>query len=224
MPTSNLAYQTIVAEPPDAALIEQIRLGDGGGFARLMQRHNQRMFRVARAIVRDDSEAEDVLQQAYIAAYGHLHQFAGTAAFATWLTRIVINHALQRYRKSRRQPAVDGDALAPDWRSGTSTLPSPEEHVSRVELARMLERAIDGLPEIYRPIVVLREIEELSMREIADCLAISEEAVRVRLHRARLLLREELWRCAGPSLQDVFSIGGARCAGIVARVYAALGL
>src|SRR5262245_18621247 len=108
MATSNLAYRDVATELPDAELIEQIRLGDDDGFARLMQRHNQRMFRVARAIVRDDAEAEDVLQQAYVAAYGHLHQFVGTAAFATWLTRIVINHALQRYRKFKRQPGEGG--------------------------------------------------------------------------------------------------------------------
>lgn len=224
MATSELAPEGAAPEPSDAALVDRIRRGDADAFVLLMQRYNQRLYRIARAIVRDEGEAEDVLQHAYLAAYTHLHQFAGMAAFSTWLTRIVINRAALRQREQVRSLRMAGETLEPDWRSGTTGLPNPEEQLSRRELALLLEQAIDALPETYRTIVVLREIDGLSIQEAAECLAISEQAARVRLHRARSLLREALWQRAGMLRADVFAIGGERCAGIVARVLRALGL
>jgi RNA polymerase sigma-70 factor (ECF subfamily) len=209
-------------EPADTALVERVRRGDAPSFALLMRRYNQRLYRVARAIMRDDCEAEDVLQHAYLVAYAHLHQFEGRAAFSTWVTRIVINHALLRQRQRRRARDLRADPQQPDWRSGTSGLHSPEDQLSRVELARLLESAIEALPELYRAIVVLREIDGLSLQDAAACLSISEPAARVRLHRARSLLREDLWQRAGEALPEVFAIGGARCAGIIASVGLAL--
>jgi RNA polymerase sigma-70 factor (ECF subfamily) len=214
------ASQDPPAQASDETLIERIRRGERDCFAPLMRRYNQRLFRVARAIVRDDDEAEDVVQHAYVAAFTHLHQYSGIAAFSTWLTRIVINQALTRHRDFRRLQRLPVDEDAPDWRSGTSGLRDPEEHVGRGELARLIEQAIDALPEIYRAIVVLRELEGLNTQEAAQCLSISEEAARVRLHRARSLLREELWQRVGAAQSEVFSFGGERCARITARVLA----
>lgn len=198
--------------------VEHLQLGDPDRFAQLMRRYNQRLFRVARAITRDDAEAEDVVQQSYLAAFTHRDQFAGTAAFSTWLTRIVINQALARQREQRRMRSVSLEATAPDWRSGTPEQPTPEDHVGRKELGALLETAIDALPDAYRAIIVLRELEGLSTREAADCLSISEEAARVRLHRARSLLRAELWQHLNSVPCEVFSFGGERCVRIVARV------
>jgi RNA polymerase sigma-70 factor, ECF subfamily len=222
MPTPDLTQDSAASEPSDAALIDRVRRGDPSGFVPLMQRYNQRLFRVARAIVRDDVEAEDILQHAYLSAFTHLHQFAGMAAFSTWLTRIVVNHALLRQRQQQRLRGMAEESGTPDWRSGTSGLLNPEDHASRNELARALEAAIDALPETYRAIVVLREIDGMSVQEAAECLAISEEAARVRLHRARTMLRVELGQRAGAAVTDVFAIGGERCAAIVTRVQSAL--
>ena len=145
MATTDLTRTSAASEPSDAALIDRVRRGDADGFIPLMRRYNQRLFRVARAIIRDDVEAEDILQHAYLSAFTHLHQFAGMAAFSTWLTRIVVNHALMRQRQQVRQRGMAEEASAPDWRSGTSGLPCPEDHASRRELARLLESAVDWI-------------------------------------------------------------------------------
>jgi RNA polymerase sigma-70 factor (ECF subfamily) len=215
-PTVQVPVQAVPSS--EEVRVEQNQLGDPDGFAQLMRRYNQRLFRVARAITRDDVEAEDVVQQSYLAAFAHRDQFSGTAAFSTWLTRIVINEALARHREQRRMRYVAVEATAPDWRSGTREQPTPEDHVGRKELAALLETAIDALPDDYRAIVVLRELEGLSTREAADCLSITEEAARVRLHRARSLLRAELWQHMTSAPCEVFSFGGERCGRIVARV------
>ncbi|HMI90493.1 MAG TPA: RNA polymerase sigma factor [Polyangiales bacterium] len=205
----------------DEALIERIRLGDGDCFALLMQRYNQRLYRVARAITRHDADAEDAVQHAYLSAFTHLYQFAGLASFSTWLTRIVINQALSRQREQRRLQRMSAELTAPDWRSGAGEQRSPEDQVGCGELRGLLEAAIDALPEDYRAIVVLREVEGLSTQEAAACLSISEETARVRLHRARGLLRTELGQRAGAGV-EVFRFGGERCARMTARVLAAL--
>jgi RNA polymerase sigma-70 factor (ECF subfamily) len=207
----------------DEFLIQCIRHGDRDCFAPLMRRYNQRLFRVARAIVRNDEDAEDVVQQAYVAAFTHIHQYSGAAAFATWLTRIAINQALARLRDRARMRQLRASDSAQDWHSGTSSVGDPEEHAGRSELARMLEAAIEGLPASYRAIVVLRELEGLSTQEAAACLAITDDAARVRLHRARHLLRQELRHQLGALPAEVFPFGGQRCAGLIGRVLAALG-
>jgi RNA polymerase sigma-70 factor, ECF subfamily len=194
---TNLSHEDAEPDLPDPVVVERIRGGDSHGFERVMRRHNQRLYRVARAIVRDDCEAEDVLQHAYLIAYANLKQFAGRAALSTWLTRIVINQALQRHRTRRRGAQLHAYPPPSDWRAGSSGVQSPEEQLSRVELARLLDSAIHALPEIYRVIVVLRAVEGLSLQQAAACLSITEQAARVRLHRARTLLREDLWQRAG---------------------------
>ncbi len=218
----NAAGQSAGAAAADQLLIAQVLAGELHAFEPIMRRYNQRLYRAARAILRDASEAEDVVQHAYVAAFAHLHQFAGEAAFSTWLTRIVVNEALARLRTVRRVRDLSDGKAAPDWCVGARAQRDPEEDVSHSELVRLLEDAIDGLPEDYRAILMLRDIEDLSTHETAACLSISEEAARVRLHRARTLLREALRRRVGTAARDVFSIGGERCNAIVARALAAL--
>jgi RNA polymerase sigma-70 factor (ECF subfamily) len=208
--------------PSDAYLIERVHGGDTNGFVELMRRYNQRLFRVARAIVRNDADAEDVVQHAYVAAFSHLQQFSGLSAFSTWLTRIAINQSIARLRDRTRLRSLAGDGAPADWRFGTHAQGDPEDHVGRSELARLLEDAIEALPTKYRAIVVLRELEGLSTQEAAACLSISDEAARVRLHRARQLLREQLWPQLQAAPSELFSFGGQRCARMVSRVLAAL--
>jgi RNA polymerase sigma-70 factor (ECF subfamily) len=201
----------------DEVVLARVRGGQTEEFALIMRRYNQRLFRVARAIIRDSDEAEDVVQHAYLSAYAHLHQFVGGSAFSTWLTRIVINEALGRTRAQRRSRKLESGEATPDWCAGAS-VPSPEDSASGAELGHLLEAAIDSLPETYRAIVVLRELEGLSTQQAAECLSISEEAVRVRLHRARTLLRASLAQRLGSAASEVFSFGGERCDRIVQRV------
>jgi RNA polymerase sigma-70 factor, ECF subfamily len=202
----------------DSALLERLRRGEADCFSELMHRYNRRLFRVARSIVGNDNDAQDVVQHAYVCAYAHLDQFAGASAFSTWLTRIVINEALARRKSADRARALDASVSAPDWRSGTAAIGNPEDDAARRELAGLLEAAIDELPERYRVALVLREIEGLSTAETAACLSISEEAVRVRLHRARALLRADLRGRVGSSAPDVWGFGGERCRHLVTRV------
>lgn len=216
----------VMLRGPDAALdpasdevvVDEIRAGDASRFEILMRRHNQRLFRTARAILRDDAEAEDAVQQAYLAAYDRLHQFRGDARFSTWLTRIAVHEALRRARKQGR--LADLDVLEGGARDDTLLPPvrSPEDAAADGELRAVLEEAIDALPESYRVIFVLREVEELSTRETADCLQMTEEAVRVRLHRARKALREWLYERADRLAGEAFHFAGERCDRIVQHV------
>lgn len=207
----------------DERVIEEVLDGQAGRFEVLMRRYNQRLFRAARAILRDDAEAEDAVQQAYLSAYSKLDQFAGRARFSTWLTRIAVHEALRRRRKQGRladleavpEPAA-GEGMAPAHRT-------PEQQASDGELRLLLEEAIDGLPESYRVVFVMRDVQEMSTRETADCLGLSEEAVRVRLHRARKALREWLYERADTASADAFSFAGERCHRIVAYVLARIG-
>jgi RNA polymerase sigma-70 factor, ECF subfamily len=202
----------------DSALLDRARGGEADGFSALMRRYNRRMYRIARSIVGNDNDAQDVVQHAYVCAYARLDQFAGASAFSTWLTRIVINEGLARRKSAERARRIDVRPSAPDWRSGTTAIANPEDDASRRELASLLEAAIDELPESYRVTLVLREIEGLSTAEAAACLAISEEAVRVRLHRARALLRADLRGRVGASAPEVWGFGGDRCRLLAQRV------
>lgn len=211
------------ATPPgDDALVEGVRRGDHECFALIMRRYNQRLFRVARSIVGNDSEAEDVVQHAYVCAYTNLQQFAGAAAFSTWLTRIVINEALARIKSHVRVQRLVSDEQTPAFCSGTAVFATPEDDLSRRELATLLEAAIDDLPEICRAALILREVEGLSTAETAACLSISEEAVRARLYRARALLRNDLAQRVGAAAPDVWSFAGERCLRISAKVMTAI--
>ncbi len=196
--------------------------GDRQAFEALMRRHNQRLFRVARAITGDSSEAEDAVQSAYLSAYLHLASFAGRSSVATWLTRIAINEALARRRARRareRLDSIDWVEEEPCDRGAT-----PEEAAALKQQAQLVERAIDGLPATYRLVLMLRQVQGLSSGEVAASLAVSEEVVRVRLHRARAMLRERLgehW--AELSHVGVFEFAGERCNRIVAGVLVQVG-
>lgn len=218
--------------PPVAAeadLAERIARGDHAAFEALMRRHNAMLFRVARSIVRDDGEAEDALQDAYLEAYRHIADFRGTARLSTWLTRIVVNAALMRLRAQRRHRVVvpiDGDraddAEAPPRELADERVEPPSSAALRAEIRRALERRIDELPVAYRTVFVLREVQDLSVEETAEALAIPPATVRSRLFRARALLREALARDIDTATGDVFAFAGARCDRIVAGVLAAV--
>src|SRR5215472_1529153 len=170
----------------DDDVVSHIRAGETGLYEMLMRRYNQRLFRVIRSVVMNDDEAEDVLQEAWVRAYEHLDQFAGRASFSRWVTRIAFHEALARTRKNRRWTPLEnpeGEIMAEAERRQT-TAETPEMQAERSQLGRMLQAAVDALPETYRSVFVLREVEQLSTTETAECLELSEEAVKTRLHRS----------------------------------------
>lgn len=199
----------------DEDVIARVLAGDTGHFELLMRRYNQRLYRTARAITRDDSEAQDVVQEGYVRAYTNLAQFAGRASFGTWLTRIVVHEALGRLRQPGR--FVDAEETMPLLPSNT---PGPEEQASTRELARALENAIDALPSAFRAVFMLRDVEGLSTAEAAECLELNEQTTKTRLHRARMLLRDHLASRTQAALPRAFEFAGARCDALVANVLA----
>ena len=209
----------------DDDVVSRVRAGETGLNEMLMRRYNQRLFRVIRSVVMNDDEAEDVLQEAWVRAYEHLDQFAGRASFSTWVTRIAFHEALARTRKSRRWTPLEnpeGEIMAEAERRQT-TAETPEMQAERSQLGRMLQAAVDALPETYRSVFVLREVEQLSTTETAECLELSEEAVKTRLHRSRALLRRDLESRLGPAISEAYAFLGARCDRIVMRVLERIG-
>jgi RNA polymerase sigma-70 factor, ECF subfamily len=198
-----------------------VRAGDTAFYEVLMRRYNQRLFRIARAILRANDEAEDVVQDTYVRAYASLHQFAGKAKFSTWLAKIAMHEALARSRKRKR--IEDSPAGADQESRGMETMkssdPDPEQQTLRQEVLSLLEQAVDRLPGTYRSVFVLREIENMSTAETASCLDLTEEAVKVRLLRARQTLRQELYALAGATSSQAFQFLGWRCDRVVRRVF-----
>lgn len=203
-------------------LVALARAGDARAVRFIIQIHNRRLYRVARAVLHDDAEAEDVVQETYVRAFSALAKFRGDSGLATWLTRIALNEALGR---RRRQPTKVALELidAPQERDRMHVIPfphmktesDPEQTVARSEVRRMLERAIDDLAEPFRLVFVLREIEELTVEQTAKHLGLRPETVRTRLHRARAQLREALDSQLASALTDTFPFGGVRCARVV---------
>jgi RNA polymerase sigma-70 factor (ECF subfamily) len=211
------------SERTDNEIVERVKAGDTALYEIIMRRYNQRLYRVARAILRDDAESEDVMQDAYVRAYEHLDQFAGRAQFSTWLTRIAVHEALARLRLRTRNPQLDDiDDDGEPSMNLAATSPGPEENVSRAETRHLLEEAVLGLPEQYRIVVTLRDIEELSTTETAAALDLTEENVKVRLHRGRALARNLLLSRVGAGAKHAFPFMGARCDRVVAAVFARL--
>jgi RNA polymerase sigma-70 factor (ECF subfamily) len=202
---------------PDDELVRRVRSGETALFEVLMRRYNPRLFRVARAILRDDHEAEDVMQQAYVNAFVHLEQFAGRASFATWLTRIAAHEAIARARQRDRIAVLDASESGEETRG---TGPDPEHQAYAAELRRLLESAVDGLPESHRLVFMLREVEGLNTAETAECLEISEETVKTRLHRSRAMLRHDLLERTGAVTPGAFQFHLSRCDRVVAGVMA----
>ena len=183
-----------------------------------MRRHNERVYRTARAILKDDSEAEDVMQQTYVNAYAHLRQFSGRAQFSTWLTRIAVNEALARVRRRRNYPSVDGNAADTESFMKEPETSDPERQAAARELRAVLESAIDRLAAGPREVFVLREVEGMSTVEVARALDVSEDVVKTRLSRARAAIRRDLMARTGASAPDVFRFYKPRCERVVARV------
>lgn len=200
----------------DEEVVRRVVEGDAALFEILMRRHNQRIYRAVRAILRDDDEVEDVMQQAYLNAFQHLHQFAGDAQFATWLTRIAVNEALARRRKRARFVGEGEDDVTISLVE--STVPDPERQAAGSQVRDLMEREIAALPDSFRAVVMMREVEEMSTTETAACLGISEDLVKTRLHRGRTMLRDNLYRHAGVTLDSIFTFGNARCDRVVAGV------
>ncbi|MHB2206343.1 RNA polymerase sigma factor [Methylobacterium sp. CM6257] len=222
--------ERIHQQPPadEAELLEQARRQDPAAVRQMLQQHNRRLYRIARSIVRDESEAEDVLQEAYVRAFTHLNTFRGEARFSTWLTRIVINEALGRLRRQR--PALDpsvgrapniGAQIIPFPHASASL--DPEALMAQHEVRTLLEQAIDRLPDAFRTVLVARLVEDLSTEETAALLGLRPETVKTRLHRARRLLRRDLEERIGPVLADVFPFAGLRCKRLTDAVLERLG-
>ena len=197
----------------DQEVVGQVLAGNTALFELLMRRHNARIYRAARAIVRDEAEAEDVMQQAYLNAYKHLAQFTGAAQFSTWLTRIAVHEALARVKRQGRYEIVDVETALPGAES-VSDRPEaldPERLASAGELRQLLETVIDLLPAGMREVFMLREVEGLSTAETAECLEVSDDVVKTRLSRARATLRHAILERTGATLPEVFQFYRPRC-------------
>jgi len=205
----------------DEEVVQRVRAGETGLFEVVMRRYNQRLYRVARAILRNDAEVEDVIQQAYVNAYVHLEQFENRATFSTWLTKIAVYDALARARRRGRFDETDtidqGDDETMDALKSQELDPERQAFVG--ELRTLLESAIEALPGHYRAVFVMREVEGMSTAETAECLAITEDTAKTRLHRARMLLREDLYQRAGVVSGATFPFGDPRCSRVVAAVF-----
>lgn len=209
----------------DADLAQRVAAGDHSAFELLMRRYNRPLYRTARSILKDDAEAEDVLQDAYLLAYKGIDKYRGESSLATWLTRIVVNESIARSRKTSRRAEIirlDGESDYSNHVAETtmseSTSEQPERSAMRAETRRLLEKKIDALPDAFRTVFVLRALEEMTVEETAACLNIPEATVRTRFFRARSLLREALSREIDFAFEEAFSFDGARCDRIVAGV------
>lgn len=200
----------------DEEVVRRVLKGETALFEVIMRRYNERLYRAARAITRDDGLAEEIMQSAYVRAYEHLDQFAGRAPFGAWLTRIAVNEALARVRDSNRFSETEGEGDPMDRFASPSR--DPEQTAANTELSRLLERLIEALPDAMRSVFVLREVEGMNTTETAEALDISEESVRVRLHRARAALRDSLAEHAIRDQRHLFAFQAPRCDRVVRNV------
>lgn len=217
-----------VVQLSDAELVRRALGRDAAAFRTIMTRHNQRLYRIARAILRNATDAEDAVQDAYLAAFGHLESYRGDATLATWLSRITINEALGRLRRQRATPVAapleEATAQADiiPFPHGAQSV-DPERTMAQRQLLQLVEQATDQLPKAFRLVFVARVIEGMSVEETAELLGIKPETVKTRLHRARHLIRDQLTRQIGPVLMDAFPFAGRRCERMTASVMRRLG-
>lgn len=225
-PTDTGPSWVIDSDLTDEAIVERVRAGEHELYEILIRRHNQRLYRVARSILRDDAEAEDVMQDAYVRAYSHLHQFEGRASFTTWLTKIAVYEALARARRNGRFLTCDDTSMDERTITGDpAALPrTPEDELSQQELRHLLTEAIDSLPATHRLVFVMRQVEGISTEDVAESLGISPENVKVRLHRAKAALRKDIDRRVGQHATELFAFHLSRCDRIVKNVFALLSL
>ncbi|MER8447515.1 RNA polymerase sigma factor [Mesorhizobium sp. M1066] len=212
------------AVPGEMQLVRRALARDGDAFRTIIKTHNQRLYRIARGVVRNDSEAEDIVQEAYVRAFAHLEAFRGDSSLATWLSRIVINEALGRLRKRRRTVALPENPQAEIIRFPLNPSDDPERTMAQRQILQLVERATDSLPDVYRTVFVARVIEGLSIEETADLLGVRPQTVKTRLHRARALVRKALDDQIGPVLLDAFPFAGRRCERLTGAVMRRLGL
>jgi len=211
----------------DAELVRHALLRDGEAFRIIMQRHNQRLYRIARSVLRNSAEAEDAVQEAYLAAFSHLAGYRGESTLAAWLSRIVMNEALGRLR--RKPAATDFAPLeaVPEAEiiqfPSSTPLDDPERTMAQRQVLQLVESATDALPEVYRMVFVIRVIEGMSVEDTAQLLGVKPETVKTRLHRARQLVRDQLNKQIGPVLMDAFPFAGRRCERLTAGVLKCLG-
>jgi len=226
MESSTSAVARPVTALSDPEVVRRVRAGESALFEILMRRHNQRVYRVVRAVVKEEADIEDVMQQAYINAFTHLHQFEERSQFSTWLIRIALNEAFARRRKlqlSESAARIRSD-IEDDRGAIMETLSSPEADPERQayaqELHRVLEEAVDALPETYRTVFMLRDIEGLSTSETGEGLGIGNEAVKTRLHRARAMIRQAVTVRIGEVANGAFQFHAPRCDRVVWAVLA----
>ena len=224
MPVRAEVKATLSDDLADAELARRVAAGDQLAFEVLMRKHNRMLYRVARAVLRDDAEAEDALQLAYLHVYQAIGSYRGESRLSTWLTRIVVNESLMRVRKRRRESrvipleSVSGESDMVMIENVESPAELPDAAAMRGETRLLIERRIDALPEAFRTVFVLRALEELSVEETASSLDIPEATVRTRFFRARSLLREALAREIDIATGNAFAFDGARCDRIVSAV------
>jgi len=222
-PQANRRRPADLDSEDDAPLVELARSGDEGAIRAIIKRYNQRLFRVARAVMHDDGEAEDVVQASYVKAFTHLAGFRGDSQLSTWLTRIALNEALGRLRSRRPTTGLERVDLEANSAQiiqfpALQQATSPETEMSRQEVRQFLEQAVDKLPPAFRSVFVLRDVEELSVEETASALAIKTETVRTRLHRARKLMREAIEAQLSGAFASLFPFDGERCVHMADRV------
>jgi RNA polymerase sigma-70 factor (ECF subfamily) len=214
-------------EPSDSELLHRSQHGDTISFAALVRRHNRYLYRLARSVLTDDDEAEDVAQSTFIQAFTGLHRFRGEASLRTWLARIALNEATRRRRQRIRLSLATLDEKGEHERSQahvSNMASDPERAAARSQIRERLERAIDGLSPDFRAVLILRDVEEVSGAEAASLLGIRPETVRTRLHRARRMLREALGDQMASALKDTFPFEGARCESFTQRLLQSLAL
>lgn len=200
----------------DRQLVNRIRAGELNLFESLMRRLNRRMFLIARSILLSDSDAEDAVQEAYVRGWQHLEEFRGPDGIGAWFARIVTNEALMRLRARNGTNALNISVVADEWLADDA--PTPEQEAETMQLRKVLEEAIDSLPQPFRTTYVLREVEQLSVAETAACLGVDPATIKTRVHRARKLLRRSLEQTLSLVVVETFPFAGSRCDRIVARV------
>jgi RNA polymerase sigma-70 factor, ECF subfamily len=209
-------------------LVERAKSGDQLAFRVIMERHNRRLYRVARAVLKDDTEAEDVVQETYLRAFSNLSKFRGESSLTTWLTRIALNEALGRKRKRRATVTLESVERVQETSAQIIQFPAmntetdPERSAAQHEIRKLLEGAMDALPEPFRVVFVMRDVEEMSIGETAFHLGIRPETVKTRLYRARRMLRQSLDGQLASTLKGAFPFAGARCARITEAVLSRL--
>ncbi|MDX1711544.1 MAG: RNA polymerase sigma factor [Rhodovibrionaceae bacterium] len=218
-------------EASDPELVRGTLNGDAGAFEAIMRRYNQRLFRLARSVMRDEGEAEDIVQEAYVRAYSSLAGLSDPTSLGAWLGRIVMNEAISRKRGQSRfadAPGASGDERSEGFErllnAARPTAPNPEDLAAMTEIRRLVEQAIDELPDAFRSVFVLRAVEQMSTAETAEYLEISPQTVKTRLHRGRQLLQAALSDQITSATLDAFPFAGRRCDRTVARVLEQVGL